>query len=99
MGTRDLWHRACVDPVFFCREFLEVEPHHGQLMWLQKSDKAENLLCTGNRWGKSQVQAIKLLHYFGEGGEEKIPWSPVQPGDNFPYTQEYEYRYYPPPRP
>jgi hypothetical protein len=62
MGTRDLWHRACVDPVFFSREFLEVEPHHGQLTWLQNSNRAENLLCTGNRWGKSQVQAIKLLH-------------------------------------
>jgi len=59
---KNLWRRACIDPVFFSREFLKVEPHPGQLIWLQNSTKPENLLCTGNRWGKSQVQAVKLLH-------------------------------------
>ena len=50
------------DPVLFAREFLEVEPHDGQVEWLTNSVKPENLLCTGNRWGKSLVQAIKIIH-------------------------------------
>lgn len=50
------------DPVFFAREFLEIEPHPGQIEWLSKSIHSENLLHTGNRWGKSLVQAIKILH-------------------------------------
>jgi len=39
-----------------------VEPHEGQVRWLSNSNRPENLLCTGNRWGKSLVQAIKILH-------------------------------------
>jgi hypothetical protein len=56
------WRRAICDPVFFAREFLEIEPHEGQIKWLANSIKAENLLHTGNRWGKSLAQAIKILH-------------------------------------
>jgi hypothetical protein len=48
--------------VVFAREFLEIEPHPGQIRWLKNSNKPENALHTGNRWGKSQVQAIKILH-------------------------------------
>ena len=46
----------------FAREFLDIEPHPGQIKWLQNSTKPENALHTGNRWGKSLVQAIKILH-------------------------------------
>ena len=56
------WRRAITDPVFFAREFLEIEPHAGQIDWLRNSYRPENLLHTGNRWGKSLVQSIKILH-------------------------------------
>jgi len=56
------WRRAVTDPVLFCREFLELEPHPGQAEWLTRSNKSQNLLVTGNRWGKSTVQAAKMLH-------------------------------------
>lgn len=39
-----------------------VNPHPGQAQWLAGSNRPENLLATGNRWGKSFVQAIKILH-------------------------------------
>jgi hypothetical protein len=48
--------------VLFAREFLEIEPHPGQVRWLENSTKPENALHTGNRWGKSLAQAIKILH-------------------------------------
>ena len=31
------WRRAVTDPVLFCREFLELEPHPGQAQWLANS--------------------------------------------------------------
>jgi hypothetical protein len=62
ISKRNRWRRAICDPVFFAREFLEIEPHEGQVKWLTNSIKAENLLHTGNRWGKSLAQAIKILH-------------------------------------
>ncbi len=57
-----IWKRAFYDPVVFAREFLNIKPHPAQAKWLRNSIGRENLLCTGNRWGKSTVQAIKLLH-------------------------------------
>lgn len=56
------WGKATKDPVLFAKEFLEIEPHPGQIKWLQSSTKPENALHTGNRWGKSLVQAVKILH-------------------------------------
>jgi hypothetical protein len=50
------------DPVYFARSVLGINPHPGQGQWLGHSTKPENLLATGNRWGKSYVQAIKILH-------------------------------------
>jgi hypothetical protein len=50
------------DPALFCREFLEFEPHPGQELWLRGSTHSQNLLVTGNRWGKSHIQAAKILH-------------------------------------
>ncbi|MGB5105115.1 MAG: hypothetical protein WBP29_05280 [Candidatus Zixiibacteriota bacterium] len=56
------WRRSVTEPVLFCREFLGFEPHPGQQRWLQNSIKPQNLLVTGNRWGKSKIQAAKILH-------------------------------------
>lgn len=50
------------DPDYFSRSVLGINPHPGQARWLANSTRPENLLATGNRWGKSYVQAIKLLH-------------------------------------
>jgi len=61
LSTRN-WRRAIRDPVYFARAFLGIEPHHGQIRWLLNSIGHENSLVTGNRWGKSDVQAIKILH-------------------------------------
>ncbi|NIM99634.1 MAG: hypothetical protein GTO24_16650 [candidate division Zixibacteria bacterium] len=59
---RGIWRKAVSDPVVFAREFLEIEPHPGQVKWLLNSTRPENALHTGNRWGKSLAQAIKILH-------------------------------------
>ncbi len=56
------WRRAIKDPVYFARAFLGLEPHPGQARWLCASTGSENALVTGNRWGKSEIQAVKLLH-------------------------------------
>lgn len=56
------WRRAVTDPVYFARVFLNLNPHQGQVRWLRNSTGSENALVTGNRWGKSQIQAVKLLH-------------------------------------
>jgi hypothetical protein len=56
------WRRAIKDPVYFARAFLDFEPHPGQIRWLENSIGAENALVTGNRWGKSEIQAVKILH-------------------------------------
>lgn len=61
-SPQNRWRRSVTDPVLFCREFLEFEPHRGQELWLRNSTKEQNLLVTGNRWGKSLVQAVKILH-------------------------------------
>jgi hypothetical protein len=59
---KGLWRKAVSDPVIFAREFLEIDPHPGQVRWLRNSTRPENALHTGNRWGKSLTQAIKILH-------------------------------------
>jgi len=56
------WRRALKDPVYFSRSVLGINPHPGQIQWLANSYRPENLLATGNRWGKSYVQAVKILH-------------------------------------
>ena len=61
-SPQNRWRRSVRDPVLFCREFLEFEPHPGQERWLRGSTREQNLLVTGNRWGKSMVQAAKMLH-------------------------------------
>jgi hypothetical protein len=61
-ARKSFWREAVPDPATFAREFLEIEPHPGQARWLLNSTKSENALHTGNRWGKSLAQAIKILH-------------------------------------
>ena len=51
------------DIPFFAHKFLDIVPHPGQAKWLLKSNRAENLLVTGNRWGKSFACAIKIIHH------------------------------------
>lgn len=62
LSQNNRWRTAVRDPVLFAREFLEVEPHEGQIRWLQNSITPENLLVTGNRWGKSFIQSVKIIH-------------------------------------
>jgi hypothetical protein len=56
------WRKAHHDPVYFAKQYLGFEPHAGQIAWLQNSTGSENALVTGNRWGKSEIQALKLIH-------------------------------------
>jgi len=51
-----------IDPAYFARFALGVELHEGQVRWLAGSTTRENILVTGNRWGKSFVSAVKILH-------------------------------------
>ncbi|MEW5994230.1 MAG: terminase family protein [Candidatus Zixiibacteriota bacterium] len=37
--------------------------HPGQTKWLANSHHRENLLATGNRWGKSFACAVKIIHH------------------------------------
>ena len=57
------WRRGLEDPAFFARRFLGAELHPGQRRWLAHSTTSENVLVTGNRWGKSFVSAVKLIHH------------------------------------
>jgi hypothetical protein len=59
---KGFWRKAVSDPVIFARKYLEVDPHPGQVRWLRNSTRPENALHTGNRWGKSLAQAVKILH-------------------------------------
>lgn len=56
------WRQSHTDPVHFARLFLDLEPHPGQSRWLTGACRPENILHTGNRWGKSTIQAVRLLH-------------------------------------
>ena len=59
----DNWTRGLTDPAFFAQFALGVTLHPGQVRWLENSGHRENLLVTGNRWGKSFVSAVKLIHH------------------------------------
>jgi len=61
--TESDWRRGLEDPAFFACFFLGVKLHPGQRRWLEESTARENALVTGNRWGKSFVSAVKLLHH------------------------------------
>ena len=61
--TIDDWRRALADPAYFADRVLGISLHPGQARWIQSSTQRENILVTGNRWGKSFVSAIKLLHH------------------------------------
>ncbi len=49
--------------MYFAERFLHVTPHAGQRRWLRSATGKQNLLVTGNRWGKSFVSAIRALHH------------------------------------
>jgi hypothetical protein len=56
------WRLALADPVHFAEAVLGISLHPGQKNWLRESISHENLLVTGNRWGKSFICAVKALH-------------------------------------
>ncbi|MCI0330829.1 MAG: terminase family protein [candidate division Zixibacteria bacterium] len=57
-----LWLKAAADPACFAETILGAGLHLGQKKWLTNANKNENLLHAGNRWGKGEVQALKILH-------------------------------------
>ncbi|PWB69072.1 hypothetical protein C3F09_10730 [candidate division GN15 bacterium] len=57
------WKSGLIEPWRFAEFALGVTLHQGQKEWLEKSTRRENLLVTGNRWGKSFVSAVKLIHH------------------------------------
>jgi hypothetical protein len=59
----DVWRRGLLDPVVFAERILQLELHRGQKRWLRQSWQRENILVTGNRWGKSFVSAVKVIHH------------------------------------
>lgn len=66
---RDRWRdqfieavRRTTDAVAFARAWLRWEPHEGQVRWLQASERQSNVLVTGRRWGKDEVEAVKTLY-------------------------------------
>ncbi len=63
LPTYETWRRGLEDPAVFARQVLGVSLHPGQRNWLTGSVQRENVLVTGNRWGKSFVTAIKLIHH------------------------------------
>lgn len=50
-----------LEPEYFAQRHLGLELHSGQVNWLRNSTRRENLLVTGNRWGKSFASAVKLI--------------------------------------
>ncbi len=62
MTNNPSWRKAIHDPVHFAKHYLDFQPHPGQIKWLNGSIGKENALITGNRWGKSEIQALKLIH-------------------------------------
>ncbi|MBD3402786.1 hypothetical protein GF420_07810 [candidate division GN15 bacterium] len=61
--TNDDWRAGLAEPSRFAQAALGVTLHRGQQQWLRRSIARENVLVTGNRWGKSFVSAVKLLHH------------------------------------
>lgn len=57
------WRRGARDPDYFARAVLDINLHPGQRRWLERSSRRENALVTGNRWGKSFVSAVKVIHH------------------------------------
>lgn len=57
------FRRGVKDIAYFSEKFLDIKPHPGQKRWLKNSNCSENLLVTGNRWGKSFACALKIIHH------------------------------------
>ncbi|MFH1686752.1 MAG: terminase family protein [bacterium] len=61
--SNDLWRRGLAAPDLFATDILGLRLHDGQRRWLRLSQTPENILATGNRWGKSFISAVKILHH------------------------------------
>ena len=51
------------DVDLFAREVLGLDPHEGQMVWLNKSWKLINVLDPSNQWGKTLAEAIKHIYH------------------------------------
>ena len=61
---REMYERGYDDIAQFARDFLDCELHPGQKKWLGTKPHAdERMLAAANRWGKTHVGAVKLLHH------------------------------------
>lgn len=61
--------RFWTDPVYFVNTLLPMDPHPGQVKWLENATKPINVLVPGNRFGKSTVIAMRhIWHCFGKVG-------------------------------
>ena len=58
-----LWKLGLTAPDLFATDILGLRLHEGQRRWLRQSVAPENVLVTGNRWGKSFISAVKILHH------------------------------------
>lgn len=59
----EMYARGYADVAQFARDFLDWEAHPGQAKWLgTRPDADERMLSAANRWGKTEVGAVKELH-------------------------------------
>lgn len=60
----EMWERGRGNVAAFASDFLNVQLHPGQVKWAHDHFWAnERHLSSGNRYGKSYIAAIKLLHH------------------------------------
>jgi hypothetical protein len=73
--------------VYWAWYFLEQQLHDGQAEWLLNAEATTNVLCTGNRWGKSFMVAARHLHrnFYKLGAE----WRYIDPITGDVNLQDY----------
>jgi hypothetical protein len=93
--TKDKIAGFRTSPLDFYREVLEFVPHRGRLNqpgqgqegWLLGATRKENLLVTGNRWGKSTSAAARAIRKCAY----QIGWSPERAAIMKKKHEKYEY--------
>jgi hypothetical protein len=91
-SIEECFRRGEHDAAQFARDFLDFNPHDGQVAWLLRSgdphvpaelrvakpDAKQANLHAANRWGKTQVIAVELLHRaFYQIRPEKYAFDPM----------------------
>jgi hypothetical protein len=73
---QEMYERGRIAPHLFAQDFLGVECHIGQIAWLMRANwdegakhwlvkkpyAKEGALAASNRWGKTFINSVKLLH-------------------------------------